>query len=298
MSVSGFEEIYAACPPTGDLRARPLGTLAASMIGGAAVLVLGTALFFIKPRLPQTADASAPPQAPAAAVAQPAEPPLAPAAAAPAKLSAIFDLTAPEFSKGKKAFSVRRRDQGGRDDIVTIGEFPDGGLFLRLAILQSGGEKFGNSDFYLDMSRHASQAGLAVVHIGRPSPLTSRFGAFEAADIRLTPNAAESSSGSPIAAGERSCLAVRLMNSKLSLEIVGLACGAGSKPVDRRAMSCLLNRLDYIAPGENKALDQFFLKIEADDRSQSCSGSTVSASAAKPAGRLIPQSSKRSTQAR
>jgi hypothetical protein len=298
MSVSGFEEIYAACPPTGDLRARPLGTLAASMIGAAAVLVLGGVLFFIKPRLPETAEASAPPRAPAATVAQPAEPPSAPSAAAPAKLSAAFDLTASEFNKEKKSFSVRLRDQGGRDDIMTIGEFSGASPFLRLAVLQAGGEKFGNSDFYLDMSRHASQAGLAVVHIGRPTPLTSRFGAFEAADIRLTPNAAETSGGSSGAAGERGCLAVRLMNSKLSLEIVGLACSAGSKPVDRRAMSCLLNRLDYSAPGENKALDQFFVKTEVDDRSQSCSGSIASASAAKPAARLNPQSSKRSTQAR
>jgi hypothetical protein len=298
MSISAFDEIYAAPSKTGPLHARPLGNLIASMIGGMAVLVLCASIFFIKPPAPAVGDVSAPSQTATQAAVQASPAISAPPDAAPAKLFAAFDLNAPEFSKEKKSFSVRRRDLGGRDDIMTIGEFSGGGAFMRLTIQQTGGEKLGNSDFFLDMSRHATQAGLAVVRISPPGPLVSRFGAFEAADIRLTPSAAETSGQAPAATNERSCLAVRLMTSKLSLEIVGLACGAGAKAVDRRSMSCILNRLEYLAPGESKALDQLFSKAEADDRVQSCSAAAPSATAAKPAPRPGSAPTKRSPPAR
>jgi hypothetical protein len=296
MSISAFDEIYATYSVTGILRARPLGALAASMIGGAAIIILGASSFFVKPRSTELADMSAPFEAPAPAVPKAPEPTAAQSPAIPPKLFAAFDIAAPDFAKEEKTFSARRRDQGGRDDIVAIGAFSGRGKFLRLTVQQLVGEKLGNSDFFLDMNRHASQAGLSVVRIGPPNPLPSRFGAFEAADIRLIPNAAEPQPAT--GASERSCLAVRLINSSLSLEIAGIACGAGAKPMDRGAMSCILNRLDYLAPGENKGLDEFFVKAEADDQTQSCLSAAAPANAPIPPPRPDRQASKRSTQAR
>lgn len=259
------------------LRARPLGSLAASLMGVAAIAILTGALWFVGAAPVELAQSSPPASAPRA----PAQTSAAPigstrgGSGAAVEQAAGFDLDAPEFAKEKKSFSVQRREPGGtRQDTLAFGEFENGRPYLRLDVLQTVGEKLGNSDFYLDMARHAARADLAVTRIGPPTPLTSRFGAFKSADIRVSRTG---EGGAPTAGGERGCLAVRLLNSKLSIEIAGLACGAAGKPFDRRAMGCILDRLQYVPGGDNKALEQLFLKAEL-ERGQGC----VAAPAAPP----------------
>ncbi|CAN2535383.1 hypothetical+protein [Methylocapsa aurea] len=249
LSVSGDDLPYGS----GPLRARPLGNLAASLMGVAALLVLAGSLAFV--RAPQEA---------ATAVAVGAATP--PAAVAPVSAPlvrpervAAFRLEAPEIDKEPKSTFDPLLPSGGRQETHAFGAFDNGRPYLRLDILQPAGEKLGNSDFFLDVARHAAQAGLSVVRIGQPTPLVTRAGAFEAAEIKLS---LREGGVAAAAAGERSCLAVRLVNASLSMEIAGIACGAGAKPMDRRAMGCLLDRVYYLPSGENKALARSFPRVE------------------------------------
>jgi len=272
MSMTVFDPDYVAPADERPLRARPFGSLAATMIGASALIVLCVALAFRGGQPAEEARDWAEP--PAASVARA---PAAPAAAKPAgaaKPSAAFDLSAPEFAKEKKVVATRRLEpDGGREDSLTIGQFALGGPFLRLDFAQSGGEKFTNSDFFLDMHRRAEKAGLEAGKISSLGPLATRFGAFEAADVRLSQPAG---AGAP--AAERACLALRLVNAKMLLEISGFACGAAAKPIDRRALACVLDRIEYRPSGANTALDRFFVNAEL-ARGQGCPGAGPSAAA-------------------
>ena len=283
MSISAFDGEYAEYSAPRVLRARPMGNLAASMIGGAAILILAIASIFVRPNAPEEKVASAPTPLQTQAAAPPVEKfALQPASTIPAQKSGAFDLNSPEFAKEKKEFSTSRREGGGRADVLTIGQFSGGGAFLYLAIQQTGGEKLGNPDFFLDMSRQASQAGLAAMHVGQPGPIATRFGAFEAADIRLTQGGFEITSPTPItAAAERACVAVRMMNPKLSLEAAGIACGSATRPIDRRSIGCILDRLEYVPAADDKALAEFFAGAEA-TRAAACANAETPAVAAKP----------------
>ena len=220
MSVSGFDRDYAVRPGAKPLYARPTGNLAAAMIGVVAVTVLGVAAIFVKPQPTIEASADNGGRNDSGDIAR------APGPAPIAKQNAAFDLTAPEFAKETKALSSRRLEGGdGREDSLTLGEFTSGGPYLRLDIRETPADKRGNPDFFLDMTRHAAQAGLAVVKISQLSPLASRFGSFETADIRLSQKASGES-----APTERACLALRLIGGKRSVEIAGVACGAPAKP--------------------------------------------------------------------
>ncbi|WP_159726290.1 hypothetical protein [Methylosinus sp. Ce-a6] len=249
LSVSGDDLPYAS----GPLRARPLGSLAATMMGVAALLVLSGSLLFVRaPQQQAAATATAEPPAVAAPV-------RAPAPAVAPERAAAFALEAPELDKEPKITLDPPLPSGGRQETHAFGAIDNGRPYLRLDILQPAGEKLGNSDFFLDVARHAAQAGLAVVRIGQPTPLVTRAGAFEAAEIKLS---LREGGVAAAATGERSCLAVRLVNASLSMEMAGLACGAGTKPMDRRAVGCLLDRVYYLPSGANKALLRSFPRID------------------------------------
>lgn len=251
MSVSGFEHEYFLDPGVGPIHARPAGMWAATAIGGSALLVLFGFLIFGKPK---TEVALAPPASGAAIdapSAQPSEPrPLA------------FDLGAPEFAKEAKAVTVRTLENGGREDSLTLGQFGPSAGFLRLDI-RSGADKRASSDFYLDLTHHASDAGLSALKIGAPAPFATRFGAFEVGDIKL------SLAGAGGAEGERVCQAMRLAGSKHGVEITGIVCGAGGRPIDRRALPCLVDRLEYRPAADKAALAKFF-EAAAAERSHAC----------------------------
>jgi hypothetical protein len=264
MSISAFEGEFAAYSNPSVLHARPTGNLAASMMGVVAILILGLTSALVKPKDADEMGAGALPRgaAPAAALSATTISPRA-ALAGNGAGAAAFDLTSSEFAKENKEFSTVRLDQGGRGDILTIGEFSGDGAFLRLSVQQAEGEKLGNSDFYLDMSRQAQLAGLAAARVEPPSALRTRFGDFEAANIRLTqiqPDAL--SAAAQETANGRPCVAARMLDSKLSMEIVGMACGASGKPIDQRALGCIIDRLALTAGSDNEALAQFFAHAE------------------------------------
>jgi hypothetical protein len=258
MSANSFERVYDAASHMGPLRARPEGARAALGMGVGASVILALAALLIRqpPATPSAADAGE-----AAALETPAK--IATKASAGASgladaKSIAFDVDAPEFEHEKKTVATNESSADGtRADSLTIGRFGIGGPFMRVDIHQGVDAKATNPDFFLDMTRHAQQAGLNVVRIGQRSTLATRFGAFEAADIRLAQPAGEGA-----ASGERACLATRLVETTIPLEIAGIACGASAKPIDRVSLGCILDKLNYSANSDNKALNDFFLNAE------------------------------------
>ena len=142
-------------------------------------------------------------------------------------------------------------------DSLTVGQFAMGAPFLRVDIHPELDPAATNSDFFLDMTRHARAAGLNVAKIGQRATLTTRFGAFEAAEIRLS-----QPGGEGVEASERACLAARLIDPKAPMEMTGVACGSATQPIDRVAFACILDHVAYSAASDNKALNDFFLNAE------------------------------------
>lgn len=269
MSVAEFDpnDSHYARP----LRARPAGARAAIGMGAGATLILLAALVMV-PREPATIEQQGPAKAPPRAAVAPPRKIAAKisvdaveASALMAKPFSAFDIAAPEFAREKKTFAVRDGENGsGRIDTISMGQFEAGAPFMRVDIHQDIAEKEKASDFFLDMTRHAAQAGLNVEKISQPSELIARFGSFETAEIRLSQPASES-----VGASERNCLATRFIDGTLGLEIAGLACGQTAKPIDRVALGCLLDRISYAATPDKPELNNFFTPAAA-SRSIGC----------------------------
>lgn len=253
------------------LRARPAGARAAIGMGLGATFILLAALVLL-PREPRSVEPKSvthvePPRAaPARAskLSSKISVEAVEASALMAKPFSAFDIAAPEFAGERKTIAARDGENGsGRVDAITFGRFAMGAPFMRFDVHQDIADKEKTSDFFLDMTRHAAQAGLNVAKIGQPSALNTRFGSFETADIRLSRPASEG-----VAASERSCLATRLIDGRLSLEIAGLACGDATRPIDRVALGCLLDGISTSSP-DSYALKELIAQA-APGRSIAC----------------------------
>lgn len=269
MSAADLNPNYGRSSSPRALRARRLGVRAALGMGVTATMTLLMALLFGAPREARVAETRMEPQA---ATPQRAATPSASkfatkiaidnivgASALVARPFSAFDIASPEFAHEKKTIAVREGAEGlGRIDSLTMGRFAMGGPFMRVDVHQDIAETEAASDFFLDMTRHAAQAGLDVAKIGQPAALLTRFGAFETADIRLVQPAADG-----VAASERACLAARLIDAAAGLEIAGLACGEARKPIDRVALGCILDKLAYAPGADNVLLNDFLKKAEA-----------------------------------
>lgn len=257
MSATPLDQNEVISSYAGPLRARPKGERAALGMGiGASVLLALAALLTRHAAAPQPMAAAEP-----AAVAAPVKTAARADADAPTSAAATataLDLDAPEFAREKKVVARgETNDAGAHVDSLTIGQFAMGGPFLRIDIHPDFEAGAANPDFFMDMTRHARAIGLNASKIGHLATLSTRFGAFEAADIRLA-----QAEGNGAAASERACLATRLVDPKASVEIAGVACGSAAKPIDRVALACILDKLTYVSSSDNKALNDFFLNAE------------------------------------
>ncbi len=196
-----------------------------------------------------------------------------------------FDLPAPGFAQEKKTLASRDTgDENGRIDTLTMGDFSRGGLFVRIDIHRGLGPVEANPDFFLDMTRHANRQLLTVNKIAHPAPLNTKFGSFEAADMRVA------AADGPPGAEPRACVGARLVDKSGTLEIAGLFCPAASgAPFARATVGCLLDSLAYAPAGADDAATAFFEKANAAPPAACPNGAaddmTASIPAAKPRGR-------------
>jgi hypothetical protein len=251
MSVSGMEKDWLLDPRQEPIEARPFGVRASLGLGVSAVAVLLG--FWAFSGRPNESGPSPAPQARSSAAAEPA---------------VQFDLRAPEFSGLPRALASS--DEGAvRIDSLTIGQFGQGGAFARFDLRQASGDARANPEFTLDLAHEAEQAGLKIAKSGQPSPFASRFGAFEAAQAKVS---GKTAGGASL---ERDCQTLRLAGAKLGVEIAGVVCAGPGQTFDRRMLGCLVDELSFRSNGGAPTADKFFLLAEP-LRGQACAQAAVS----------------------
>ena len=168
---------------------------------------------------------------------------------------AMFSFDSPEFAPAPAVYAMRRHTTGGgREDILTFGDFAGDGAWLRLTIHQVGEEGAADQSLFVETARRASAAGLALDNLSNPAALPTRFGVAEWADARLSAAAG--------GATRENCAAFRFGESRPALRVNGLACGPAGQAYNRSQLSCLVGRIDLIAAGGDEKLQKFFARSE------------------------------------
>jgi hypothetical protein len=185
----------------------------------------------------------------------------------------IYGLDVAGFIQPPLGVAWTRRDGPGRLDILTYGDGPADGDWLRVTVQQAGSADPAPGSFYLDLTRAAARAGVAVIRASLPDLLATRFGGFEVAEVALTEGA-----------GARACLGFRLLAGAPDLRILGFACGRDRQP-DRTALACTLEGLRLRAPGADASIARFFAAAEITRGLDSRPGCETGRTAAKPGRR-------------
>jgi hypothetical protein len=205
----------------------------------------------------------------------------------------IYALDAADVAGTLANYEARRHiSDNGREDVLSFGTFDGVSPYVRLSIYRAP-QDIPSSSFFLDMARTAADAGLWIGHNTVASPLVTRFGPFEAADIAL------GASNDPSI-----CLGFRFFAGSPVLRITGFYCGTTTHPADRSALKCLLNRLDLVSAGDDVPLRDFFVEAESRRSDGDCGLSRLvgqksnwlEVSAAKPALREVKSAPKKARQ--
>ncbi|MCX7325666.1 MAG: hypothetical protein NTZ14_14805 [Hyphomicrobiales bacterium] len=148
-----------------------------------------------------------------------------------------------------------RRDQGSglREDMFQSGDMSGSGPLLHLAMRRISSDMRGS--LFVDMTRLASEAGLAVTRSSQPIGLASKFGPVETADIMLA--------GAGRQAGhERHCIAFRHRADGAAFSFDGWFCGSAMRAADRQQLTCLFDKLQLLGAGDDRPLRAYFAKAE------------------------------------
>jgi hypothetical protein len=219
-------------------------------VAAVALAIVGAAGFLAQ--WPQGGQDETPDLAAAPATPRPAR--LRPAWQEIQKPFHLFNLPAPELAHERQSYSARRHTTGGgRDDVLTFGEFAGTGAFLRLSVYRHGSEKTSDAAFFVDMARRAAPLGLSLGRANVAQTQSARFGEFETAAMTMTQDRVT----------RENCRGFRFSATQLGLTIAGFACGAGDEAMSAPALACLLNRLDLVSAGDDQPLRDFFAAAEA-----------------------------------
>lgn len=160
----------------------------------------------------------------------------------------LFAVTAPGFERLPQTYEARRhRVGGGREDILTFGRFEGPGAYARLVMHRLGTEPAAPASFFLDIARRGAEAGLSVTRAGATRIVQTRFGAVETAEVALASSQDQNAA----------CAAFRFRLGEGVLQATGFACG-GEQAMDATSFSCLLERIDLVAAGDDAELRAAF----------------------------------------
>jgi hypothetical protein len=195
-----------------------------------------------------------------------APPPTWEAIASPA---ALYAVEAPDMRHLPFSYDARRDRSGAREDILTFGAADDASRpHSRLTVHAYRHPDGPVASFFVDLTRRAADAGLAVTRSAPASGLQTKFGQAEMADVTLSSGA------------ERACLAVRLARPEAALAVGGWLCGAGSEPPGPRQLRCLIDGL-ALRSAENASVSVLFAAAER-QRDPSCAPPPRVAETARP----------------
>jgi hypothetical protein len=162
-----------------------------------------------------------------------------------------------------------RRDSASsaREDQMLAGSFVGQGPVLVLALRRNHASA--PASLFIALTRQAAENGLAIERTAQPVPLASKFGTLESADIVLGD-------------GDRSrtCLAFRHLAEDAGFGFQGWLCAGAGRSVDRQQITCLIDRINLVAAGEDRPLRAHFSKAEL-QRQPACVASKLQAAGRK-----------------
>ncbi|KPF67372.1 hypothetical protein IP69_13590 [Bosea sp. AAP35] len=181
----------------------------------------------------------------------------------------IFGLESPELDRGSATLEARRSQDGAqREDVLRFAAFtePKPHLLLRLSVEHDRDEL--SRPFIIALVREAAARALSVQRSSLPAAIQTRFGPVETADATLSDGQTT-----------RACIAFRMEAGALPLSMSGWWCG-GDKPADRQQLVCLIDRIDLLNAGDDRALRTAFARTEL-NRQPACAPPRLSASGRK-----------------
>ncbi|SDQ89331.1 hypothetical protein SAMN05444161_0999 [Rhizobiales bacterium GAS191] len=238
----------------GKLRALTLRLVKPALFAVALLLAGATLVLLLPGQSGATAPDEPKPDEPkvAAAPSPPALPPK-PAFVPIIRPIRLFALEAPELVKAVANYDAIRSTGGdGREDDLSFGSAArTDALHLRLAIYRAGSEAGEASPLFVELTRRAAAAGLAVSKTTPGKPMRSKFGEMETAEVRLSMQGVE-----------RSCLAFRRAVTGEALRLTGWYCAPAGAFAGRAGLACLIDRLALLSAGEDTALRNGFVSAE------------------------------------
>ncbi len=182
----------------------------------------------------------------------------------------MFGLESPDLDRASATLLARRSPDGlQREDVLGFGAFaePKPHLVLRLGV-EHGGHDLARP-FLIATVRDAASHAMSVQRSSLPAPIQTRFGPVEAADATLGDGQIS-----------RPCIVFRREAGELPLAISGWWCGTTERPADRRQLVCLIDRIDLLNAGDDRALRSAFARTEL-ARQPGCAPPRLSASGRK-----------------
>ncbi len=255
------------------IRALSFAIGAALLCGGVAVAATTIARGPVRAASPK--PTSPKPTSPEPTFLEPASPkPMAEHWIAIAKPVRIYDLEAPAFRGLPATYTARRHALGGgREDTLVLGALSGTAPMLRFSAFRRADEAADAAPLATALARLAADAGLTRVEEGPFRPdvdqnprrgqgegITTRFGRVEVAGLVL-------SGGGRLV----SCDGFRLALDRPAFAVTGLACAAYGRPMPRRTLACLIERLDLASARDDRDLIDFFAASEL-RRDAGCAG--------------------------
>ncbi|WP_460449808.1 hypothetical protein [Alsobacter sp. SYSU BS001988] len=181
--------------------------------------------------------------------------PARPSAAAWVKVNRpipMFSLETTLLPRDPRGLVARRHvEGGGREEVHSFGAVGSPGGFASIAAYRAGSEAGAPGTLFLEAARRAAETGLAVTRSSVPTPMATKFGQAETADILLTADGVE-----------HACVAWRILGEDAQLRLAGWQCGGAGKAIDRLTLACALDRLDLVGAGDDAALKAYFSRAE------------------------------------
>lgn len=175
----------------------------------------------------------------------------------------VYAFSGGQYDRDPDTYTARRHTDGSRIDTVTYGQFggsaKPGGDWMRISLYRPGNGFPPLPGFFVDMARLASTDGLAVKRHTFPNIIRTRFGEFAVSDMEI-------SNGK----SSETCLGYRMRLDKPAFQVAGIVCAAQHAPLDRRALACIIDRLDLLSSRDDQELSRFFSNSEL-KRREHCS---------------------------
>lgn len=172
----------------------------------------------------------------------------------------VYTLTGTDFARLPLDYTAARNGlDASRRDSLTFGDPHGDKPWLRLWLTRIDRERAPVGAGMEDVARLGRDTGLVVSRIAPATTLQTRFGAFEASDLKIGTGT-----------GALSCLGFRRDPYVLvPLRIDGLMCGTAERPAARDLLGCVIDRIDLLAAGDDRTLRDLFVAAER-RRGSSC----------------------------